>query len=326
MTLDDKVRDAEGRLFAAAGLDPETSYIELRNTGVRVRVLSFGSGQPVLLLHGVTNSAAVWAPLLPHLGGYRVHAVDLPGHGLSGPTTYRRGEVRAHTLQLIDDLYDALGLEPTPVVGHSLSGMFSLWYAAARPGRIASLVVVGDPAVAIPGVVVRMPLSPMTVPILGPAMLRSPSTRATYRRLFAMGVGSARAATLAPDELLDSQRFAGRRPGNARTVGALMHAINGFRRPRPESMMDAEELARVTVPTLFLWGTDDPYLAPGDARPWIEKMPAATLHEVPAGHAPWFEDPAGSADVITRHLAATGFPPASGTGSSHRARPAGSQS
>jgi pimeloyl-ACP methyl ester carboxylesterase len=322
MTLETKIRRAETQLFEAAGLDAEASFVELRRTGARVRVLSFGSGQPLVLLHGVAVSAAAWTPLLGELAGYRIHAVDLPGHGLSSPVAYRRGEVRGHTLQMIDDLYDALALGPTPVVGHSLGGMFALWYAAARPGRIGSLVVVGDPAVALPGSTVRMPLSLMTVPVLGPAMLRSPSPRAMYRKLFGMGNGDA-AAAAAPIELLDALRFATRRPGTARSVAALMHAINGFRRPRPENEMDADELGRVTVPTLFLWGTKDPYLAPGDARPWIEKMPAATLHEVPAGHAPWLEDPAGCAEVIARHLTATGFPPASDTGSS---RPAGVQS
>jgi len=318
MTLETRICHAEKRLFETAGLHVDTSFVELRRTGARLRVLSFGSGQPVVLLHGVAVSAAEWTPLLGELPGFRIHAVDLPGHGLSGPVAYRRGDVRGHTLHLIDDLYDALALGSTPVVGHSLGGMFALWYAAARPGRIGSLVVVGDPAVALPGVTVRMPLSLMTVRVLGPAMLRSPSPRPMYRQLFGMGNGRA-AAAAAPAELLDVLRFAGRRPGNARTVAALMHAINGFRRPRPESVMGADELGRVTVPTLFLWGTEDPYLAPADARPWIEKMPAATLHEVPAGHAPWFEDPAGCAGVITRHLTATGFPPASGTGSSHAA-------
>jgi pimeloyl-ACP methyl ester carboxylesterase len=308
MTLENKIRHAEKQLFEAAGLDAETSFVELRRTGTRLRVLSFGSGQPVVLLHGVAFSAAAWTPLLGELTGYRIHAVDLPGHGLSSPVAYRRGEVRDHTLQLIDDLFEALALESTPVVGHSLGAMFALWYAAARPGPIGSLVVVGDPAVALPGVAVRMPLSPMTVPVLGPAMLRAPSPRPVYRRLFVMGLGRA-AAAAAPGQLLDVLRVSARRPGNARTVAALMHAIDGFRRPRPESVMDADELGRVTVPTVFLWGTEDAYLAPGDARPWIEKMPAATLHEVPAGHAPWFEDPAGCAGVITRHLTATGFPP-----------------
>jgi pimeloyl-ACP methyl ester carboxylesterase len=308
MTLEDKVRHAEEQLFEAAGLHAETSFVELRRLGVRLRVLSFGSGQPVILLHGVASSSAAWSPLLPHLTGFRIHAVDLPGHGLSGPFAYRRGEVRGQVLQLIDEIYEALALRPTPVVAHSLGAMFSLWYAAARPGRIASLVAFGDPAVAIPGVVVRMPLSPMTVRVLGPAMLRAPSSRASYRRLFAMGNGRG-AAALAPNQLLDAMRFASRRPGNAKSIAALMHAIDGFRRPRPESVMSADELGRVTVPTVFVWGTDDPYLSPADAQPWIEKMPAATLHEVPAGHAPWFEDPAGSAEVVTRHLTATGFPP-----------------
>lgn len=314
MTLEDKIRHAEAQLFEAAGLEPDESYAELPRTGTRVRVLSFGSGPPVVLLHGVTFSAATWAPLLGGLTGFRLHAVDLPGHGLSDPVAYRRGAVRAHTLQLVDDLFDVLALGTAPVVGHSLGAMFALWHAAAspgpRPGPIGSLVAVGSPAVAIPGSVVRMPLPPMTVPVLGPAMLRGPSPRPAFQQLLAMGLGRA-GADATPVDLLDVVRLSARRPGNARTVGSLMHAINGFRRPRPESVMDADELARVTVPTLLLWGTEDAYLAPGNARPWIERMPDATLHELPAGHAPYIEHPGTCAELITRHLAATGFPPAS---------------
>lgn len=311
MGIDDGIRRAEERLFDEAGLDADVSFVELRATGARVRVLGFGAGQPVVFLHGVTFGSASWVPLLRELDGFRVHAVDLPGHGLSEPVAYRRGEVRDHALQLIDDIYDALDLGstsmPTPLVGHSLGGMFALWHAAARPGRIGSLVVFGDPAVAIPGVAVRMPLSPLTVPVVGRLMLRSPSPRWMYRRLFAMGMGRA-AADVAPRALLDALRLGSRRPGNARTAAGLLHAIDGFRRPRPESVMDAAELGRVTAPTLFVWGTEDTYMAPSEARPWIEKMPAATLHEVPAGHGPWFEDPVGCAALVTRHLAAAGFP------------------
>jgi pimeloyl-ACP methyl ester carboxylesterase len=255
-SFEDKIRQAENTLFETSGLHADTSFVELHRTGARLRVLSFGSGQPVLLLHGVGLSAAAWTPLLGELAGFRLHAVELPGHGLSGPVAYRRGEVRGHTLQLIDDLYEALALGPTPVIGHSLGAMFALWHAAACPGRIASLVVLGDPAVALPGVTVRMPLSLMTVPVLGPAVLRSPSPRAVYRWLFGVGLSPAAAAT-APSQLIDVLRFATRRPSNARTVAALMHAINGFRHARPESVMATNELGRVTSPTLFLWGADE---------------------------------------------------------------------
>jgi pimeloyl-ACP methyl ester carboxylesterase len=58
------------------------------------------------------------------------------------------------------------------------------------------------------------------------------------------------------------------------------------------------ELAAIEVPTLFILGSDDPYLAPGDARPSIERIPIASVHEVPAGHGPWLVDAAGVAGLI----------------------------
>jgi pimeloyl-ACP methyl ester carboxylesterase len=61
---------------------------------------------------------------------------------------------------------------------------------------------------------------------------------------------------------------------------------------------------------MFCWGTGDPFLAPAQARPSIAKIPGAVLHEVPGGHGPWLEDPAGCAALTTGHLAATGFAPA----------------
>jgi pimeloyl-ACP methyl ester carboxylesterase len=309
--LEQRIRDAEQSMFDAIELAADVSYLQLPQSGRRLRVLTVGSGAPVLLLHGVSLSAAAWATLLRELAGFRLHAVDLPGHGLSDPFPYARGHVRRTSMLMLDDLCDALASGPIPVIGHSLGAMFALWHAAQRPGRIGSLVVVGDPAVAIPGVTVRLPLSLMTVPVVGPAVLRSPSSRGTYRRLLGMGLGKA-AAAAAPDDLVDVLRLAARRPDNARTVGALMHAINGFRRPRPESVMDSDELGRISAPTLFVWGAQDAYLPPERARPWIERMPSSRLHVVNAGHAPWLEDPVGCARVITQHLAATGYPPNGG--------------
>jgi pimeloyl-ACP methyl ester carboxylesterase len=310
MELDARIRDAEARLFARSGVRPEESYLDLSSARVRLRLLSVGSGPSVVLLHGVALAAAVFAPWLEDLRGYRLLMVDLPGHGLSGPVTYRRGAVRDHSLRLIDDLLDALGLATAPVLGHSLGGMFALWYAAARPDRIASLVTVADPAVALPGATVRMPLSMLTVPLLGRAVLRTPSPRPVYRKLLADGLSPA-AAAAAPEELVDVLRLAARRLGNASTVASLMHAIDGFRRPRPESVMDDAELARVTAPTMFCWGTDDPFLSPAKGRPSVAKIPGAVLHEVPGGHGPWLDDPAICAKLVTAHLTASGFAPAS---------------
>jgi pimeloyl-ACP methyl ester carboxylesterase len=115
-------------------------------------------------------------------------------------------------------------------------------------------------------------------------------------------MGSAEVAG-APDPLVEALRLSARRPENARSVASLMHAIDRFRRPRPESVLSDAELAAIQAPTAFLLGTDDPYLSVGRARPSIERIPGATLHEADAAHAPWLVDPAGAAQLVTGLLA-----------------------
>jgi pimeloyl-ACP methyl ester carboxylesterase len=295
--LEQRIHDAERELFAATGADVGESVLELAQTGLRVRVLSHGHGPAVVLLHGVSESAAIWAPLFTKLRDFRLLAVDLPGHGLSDPVTYRRGQVREHTRRLLDDIFDALGLDEVPVIGHSLGGMFALWHVAAGSERICEVVAIGEPAVALPGVHVRMPLSLLTVRGLGVAVLRSPSPPRVYRQLLAQGLGPADVAA-APDSLIEVLRLSARRPENARTVATLMHAIDRFRRPRRESVLTSAELAAITAPTTFILGSDDPYLSVERARPSIDQIQGATLHEVPGGHAPWLVDPQRAADLM----------------------------
>jgi pimeloyl-ACP methyl ester carboxylesterase len=305
--LERRIHDAESNLFAAVGADVEEFFLELARTGLRVRVLSHGRGPAVVLLHGASENAAIWAPLFTKLGHFRLLAVDLPGHGLSDPTVFRRGQVREHARRLIDDILDALRLDQVPVIGHSLGGMFALWHIATGSGRISEVVAIGEPAVALPGVRVRVPLSLLTVRGLGVAVLRSPSPRRVYRRLLAQGMGGDDVAA-APDPLIEALRLSARRPQNARTVASLMHAIDRFRRPRTESVLTSAELAAITAPTIFILGSDDPYLSIGRARPSIDQIPGARLYEMPGGHAPWLADPEHAAGLIATHAHLTTGP------------------
>ena len=298
--LERRIHDAERNLFAAVGADVEEFFLDLARTGLRVRVLSHGRGPAVVLLHGVSESAAIWAPLFPEFRGFRLLAVDLPGHGLSDPVAFRRGQVREHARRLIEDILDALGLDEVPVIGHSLGGMFALWHVAAGSGRLCEVVAIGEPAVALPGVRVRMPLSLLTVRGLGVAVLRSPSPHRVYRRMLAQGLGSADAAA-APEPLIEALRLSVRRPENARTVASLMHAIDRFRRPRPESVLTSAELAAITTPTIFILGSDDPYLSIERARTSIDQIQGGRLYEVPGGHAPWLAGAHHAAGLIATH-------------------------
>jgi pimeloyl-ACP methyl ester carboxylesterase len=299
--LERRIQLAEEALFAAVGVEVEQHFLHLRRTGLRVRVLSHGTGPPVLLVHGVSLCAAAWSPLFAKLQGFRLLAVDLPGHGLSDPVHYRPGGVRAHAGRLIDDIFDALALDCVPVVGHSLGGMFALWHAAAGSKRISGVSAVGVPAVALAGARVRMPLSLLTVRGLGVAALRAPGPRVGYRRLLEQGLGSAE-VRMAPGSLIETLRLSARRPENARTVASLMHAIDHFRRPRVESVLSDAELAAILVPALFVLGSHDPYLSPRDARASISRIPVATVHEMSAAHGPWLVDPGRVAGLIAEHI------------------------
>ena len=303
--LDRRIRQAEAALFARYGVAVEESFARL-GSGPRLRVLSAGAGPALVLLPGSALAAPVWAPWLGALGGYRAHLVDLPGHGLSDPVMYRPGQVREAALTLIDDLLAALGLETAAVIGHSVGGMYALWHAAARPGKISCLILAGAPAGALPGLRIRIPTSLLTVPVLGQAMLRMPSPRQAYRTLLTRAMGSMPAAT---DELIDVLRLSARRPGSAASVTSLHRAVDLFHEPRPETTLTDSELGQVTVPVMFCWGRDDPFMSPRTARPSIAKIPRAVLHEIPGGHVPWLDDPVDCARLVTGHLRAAGLFP-----------------
>src|SRR5437899_12370155 len=98
--LERRIHEAESDLFAAVGADVDEFFLELAQTGLRVRVLSHGHGPAVVLLHGATESAAIWAPLFPKLRHFRLLAVALPGDGLSEPVAFRPGQVRQRARRL----------------------------------------------------------------------------------------------------------------------------------------------------------------------------------------------------------------------------------
>ena len=170
------------------------------------------------------------------------------------------------------------------------------------------MVAIGEPAVALPGVRVRMPLSLLTVRGLGVAVLRSPSPPRVYRRLLAQGLGSAEAAA-APDSLIEALRLSVRRPENARTVASIMRAIDRFRHPRPGSVLTSAELAAITTPAIFILGSDDPYLSVEGARPSVDQIQGARLYEMPGGHAPWLVDAHHAAGLIAAHSHFAADPP-----------------
>src|SRR5579871_4641348 len=105
-----------------------------------------GSGEPVLLLHGLGSSTLDWEPQIEALKGeFRVISVDARGSGKSrdllkpgGPFTVK---------QFADDaiaLLDHLGAAPAHVVGLSMGGMIAFQLAVDSPRHVSTLTIINS--------------------------------------------------------------------------------------------------------------------------------------------------------------------------------------
>ena len=104
-----------------------------------LHVEATGHGPPLVLLHGWAMHSEMWGPLLPRLAQrFRVHAVDLPGHGHSAP-------LHAFTLDgVVAALASAFAADTRPltVLGWSLGGLVAMRWAHLEPARVGRLVLV----------------------------------------------------------------------------------------------------------------------------------------------------------------------------------------
>ena len=122
---------------------PKPRDYSLRVRGARIAVREWGEvNQPaVLALHGWLDNAASFDALAPLLSGYRIIAIDLPGHG------YTEHRSACGTYNIWDDLPDiellaeALGVKQYHLLGHSRGAIISTLIAATAKDRVLSLVM-----------------------------------------------------------------------------------------------------------------------------------------------------------------------------------------
>ena len=98
-----------------------------------------GSGEPLLLIHGMGSASTAWKPIRPMLESkFQVITVDMPGHG---ETPYIEGapmDPNSLAVAVLNEMSE-LGIENFHLVGNSLGGWVSLEMASTAPTRIKSV-------------------------------------------------------------------------------------------------------------------------------------------------------------------------------------------
>ena len=290
---------AERQLLGEYAVEARSRRLPLDDPGLTARVMETGAGEPILLLHGSGMSAPTWAPMLPHLQDRRVHAFDLPGFGLSDPHDYAGRSLRRHAVAQVSSMLDALELDRATVAGTSLGAMWALCMALERPERVRSVVGLGIPAVSLAGMRGDPFFRAMTTPGVRALVSRAPLPRTAKatRRASTKAMGR-RAVALLPDAYFELMRATMAMPGWRLAMSSHLNLAMQSGRPRPENLFSDDELRSIEVPVRLVLGDDDVYGPPEIGRRAAALIPDASVHVLPAGHAPFADEPETCAHLI----------------------------
>ena len=234
-----------------------------------------GTLPTIVLLHGISATAAGYAPLIARLrrASKRVVAIEFPGHGFSDtPTATLTPERLFETMTNVLDTIDG----PIILVGNSLGGAVAVKHAIARPAHVAALVLMS------PG-----------------GAHTSDGEFEAIKSLFRMK--SRREAMAFID------RVNHRTPFIARLVAHELPAVT--RRPAVRDLLDTttqdhavaeNEVAALAMPILFWWGRSERLLPRAHLAWWREHLPKHAVIEEPEGigHCPHMDDPNRVAERI----------------------------
>jgi pimeloyl-ACP methyl ester carboxylesterase len=247
-----------------------------------------GSGQPLVLLHGLGLSWRSWQPVLDALESrHDVVAIDLPGFGESPPLPGGAAPTPSRLADAVESELDRLGLDAPAVVGNSLGGWVAL--ELARRGRGARAVVIS------PSGLESAPERALVIAVNELMRLRA---------RFAAPLGQwLTAPALVRVMLLGGLRSQPWRL-SARAAARDLHDFGyspGFQSTLSSTVATRVPmwLGEIRVPVRVAFGTLDLMLGVFTAPRFAVAIPRAELVPLPAvGHVPMLDDPELVASTI----------------------------
>ena len=276
----------------------EERYIDI-SEGRRIHVIEAGTGTPLIMLHGTGAPAHTMLPILEHLDGIHAIVPDLPGSGLSDPVDIVHRSYREMAVDVLEKILDTLSVDRISIAGSSGGGVWGIWYALARPERVQRLVLIGSTPL-LPGTSAPVPLRIMVTPIIGDLISRRRVDETMIVELLeVMGEKE----TIVNYPMMIEALAAGNNDPIA--SGASRREYSAFINPfgfRPNMIIGPDELGRLKMPVLMIWGKNDPLGGADVARAASEMIPDCGLELLPTGHVPWLGFPEETANRISEFV------------------------
>ena len=223
--------------------------------GVKIYYETFGSGQPLVLLHYFTGSHVVWEQWVDSLSqDYQLIVPDLRGHGNStNPSKkYRHKDVAQDIYALMDEL----DIKEFKAIGASTGGMTLIHMATMDSTRILSMILVGATS-------------------FFPEQCREIQKRATF-------------------ESISEKNLIGIRARHPRGDDQIKMLIDQFRNMAftyDDMNFTPPYLSQIKCPTLIIHGDHDKYFPIDIPVEMYSAIPNSSLWIIPnGGHLPIWEE------------------------------------
>ena len=247
-----------------------------------------GDGPTLVLLHGIGSGAASWAAQLDALSNrFRVIAWDAPGYGGSdalGPAE----PTAADYAKTLAAFLDALGIDATCLVGHSLGALMACAFASRYPGRATGLMI-ADPAAGYGNADSEVRAERMAARL------------GLLDRLGPEGMANERSGALLSNRASEEARDRVRkvmseiRPDGYRQAVAMLFGAD-----------IREDAGKITLPVLVVCGGDDTVTPPDGCRKVAESFADARFELLPGlGHASYVEGPEAFNDALLDQFGAS---------------------
>ncbi len=287
---------AENALFELHQLFPEEHWIALPEQDLRMRVLVWGKGEPLVVVPGNTGDVFPLIPLLANMTNRRIIAINRPGGGMSDGMDHNTVDIHQFAVTVINTTFEHFGLKNSDIISHSMGAHWSLLFTRAKPEKVRRLVLLANPGnlpfTTLPKAFALLKYTWLSRLLF--KLIRPKNEQKGLRILSQMGHSQQTLDSLSAPFRECYFRFRYLPNAEISTISLIQNMPD---------VIDTTFCQSIPVQTLLVLGTNDNFLSVSDGQTFVQRFPQGSLCLIEnAGHLPWLENPQHCATEVIKFL------------------------